>query len=164
MSPYRRSADIAGTSQTGQLHGLDPLTFDPSTDTYNRVKAVRERSELIVQGAASGSNRAYTGQLTTFARQLYRALPKPQQQVLDNAQAQGQVNYKQDDQVADVEQIIRLFGKEPLMSLVSRLIKTLNDSINCKRGTAVLCVAREENCLAIICRRFSCNFLRASKI
>jgi hypothetical protein len=34
-----------------------------------------------------------------------------------------------------VEQIIGLLGKEPLISLVSRLIKTLNDSIECKRGT-----------------------------
>jgi hypothetical protein len=70
-----------------------------------------------------------------MARQLYRALPQPQQQVLDNAQAQGQVNYKQDDQVAPVEQIIGHLEKEPPMSLVSRLIKTLNDTIECKRGT-----------------------------
>jgi hypothetical protein len=34
MSPYRRSVDIAGTSNTGQLHGLDAPTHDPSTDTY----------------------------------------------------------------------------------------------------------------------------------
>jgi hypothetical protein len=54
MSPYRRSADIAGTSNTGQLDGLDAPTLDPSTDTYIWVKAVREWSELIVQGAASG--------------------------------------------------------------------------------------------------------------
>jgi hypothetical protein len=33
-----------------------------------------------------------------------------------------------------VEQIIGLLGKEPPMSLVSRLIKTLNDAIECKRG------------------------------
>jgi Ni,Fe-hydrogenase III small subunit len=46
-------------------------TLDPSTDTYIWVKAVREWSELIVQGA-------YTGQLATMARQLYRALPQPQ--------------------------------------------------------------------------------------
>jgi hypothetical protein len=71
MSPYRRSADIAGTSQTGQLHGLDAPTLDPSTDAYIWVKAVREWSELIVQGAASGGDRAYTGQLVTMARQLY---------------------------------------------------------------------------------------------
>jgi hypothetical protein len=71
-----------------------------------------------------------------MARQLYRALPQPQQQALDNTQAQGQVNYKQDDQVAAVEQIIGLLGKESLMSLVSWLIKTLNDAIECKRGTA----------------------------
>jgi hypothetical protein len=64
-----------------------------------------------------------------------RALPQPQQQVLDNAQAQGQVDYKQDDQVAAVEQIIGLLGKEPPMSLVSRLIKTLNDAIECKCAT-----------------------------
>jgi hypothetical protein len=70
-----------------------------------------------------------------MARQLYRALPQPQQQVLDNAQAQGQVNYKQDDQVAAVKQIIGLLGKEPPMSLVSRLINTLNDAIECKYGT-----------------------------
>jgi hypothetical protein len=48
---------------------------------------------------------------------------------------QGQVNCKQDDQVAAVEQIIGLLGKKPSMSLVSRLIKTLNDAIECKRGT-----------------------------
>jgi hypothetical protein len=34
-----------------------------------------------------------------------------------------------------VEQIIGLLGKEPPLSLVSRLIKTLNDAIECKRGT-----------------------------
>jgi hypothetical protein len=70
-----------------QLHGLDAPTLDPSTDTYIWVKAVCEWPELIVQGAASGGNRAYTGQLATMARQLYRALLQPQQQVLDNAQA-----------------------------------------------------------------------------
>jgi hypothetical protein len=74
MSPYRCTADIAGTSHAGQLHGLGAPTLDPSTDTYVRVKAVREWSELIVQGAASGGDRAYTGQLATMARQLYRAL------------------------------------------------------------------------------------------
>jgi hypothetical protein len=71
MSPYRRSADVAGTSNTGQLYGLDATTLDPSTDTYIWVKAVREWSELIIQGAASGGNRAYTGQLATMARQLH---------------------------------------------------------------------------------------------
>jgi hypothetical protein len=70
-----------------------------------------------------------------MARQLYRAHPQPQKQVLDNAQAQVQVNYKQDDQVAAGEQSISLLGKEPPTSLVSRLIETLNDGIECKRGT-----------------------------
>jgi hypothetical protein len=77
MSPYRRFADIVGTSQTDQRHGLDAPALDPSTDTYIWFKAAREWSELIVQGAASGGNRAYTGQLATMPRQLYRALPKP---------------------------------------------------------------------------------------
>jgi hypothetical protein len=136
MSPYRRSADIAGTSQTGQLHGLEAPTLDPSTDTYIWVKAVRDWFMLISQGAASSGNRAYTGQLASLASQLYRALPQPQQQVLENAQStQGQVNYKQNDQVAAVQLIIGLLGKEPPMSLVSRLIKTLHDAIECKSGT-----------------------------
>jgi hypothetical protein len=73
-----------------------------------------------------------------MARQLYRALPQPQQQVQDNAQAQGQANYKQDDKFAAVEQIIGLLGKEPPMSLISQPKKTLNDAIECKRGTTVL--------------------------
>jgi hypothetical protein len=112
-----------------------PASSTDWTDTYVWVKAVREWSELIVQGAASDVNCAYIGQLATMARQLYRALSQPQQKVLENTQALGQVNYKQDDQVAAVEQIIGLLGKEPPMSLVSRLIKTLNDAIECKRGT-----------------------------
>jgi hypothetical protein len=70
-----------------------------------------------------------------MALQLYMALPQPQQHVLDNAQALVQVNYKQDDQYSAVEQIIELLGKEPPMSLVSRLIKTLNDAIDSNRGT-----------------------------
>jgi hypothetical protein len=70
MSPYRRSADIAGTLNTGQLHELDAPILDLSTDPYIWVKAVRDWSELIVQSAASGGNRAYTGQLATMARQL----------------------------------------------------------------------------------------------
>jgi hypothetical protein len=44
MSPYRRSADIAGTSHTGQLHGLDAPTLDPSTDTYVLCAAKDETS------------------------------------------------------------------------------------------------------------------------
>jgi hypothetical protein len=69
-----------------------------------------------------------------MAHQLYRAPLQPQKQVLDIAQAQGQVNYKQDDQVV-AGQIICLLGKVPPMSLVSRLINELNDAIECKRGT-----------------------------
>jgi hypothetical protein len=69
-----------------------------------------------------------------MAHQLYRAPMQPQKQVLDIAQAQGQVNYKQDDQVV-AGQIICLLGKVPPMSLVSRLINELNDAIECKRGT-----------------------------
>jgi lipopolysaccharide biosynthesis regulator YciM len=70
-----------------------------------------------------------------MARQLYNALQQPQQQDLENAQSQGQINYKQDDQVAAQEQITRLLGKEPPMSLFSRLIKMLNDAVVCERGT-----------------------------
>jgi hypothetical protein len=77
----------------------------------------------------------YIGQLATMNRQLYRVLPQPQQQVLDKAETQGQVNYKQDDQVVAAEQIVSLLGNEPLISLVSRLINTLYDAMECKRGT-----------------------------
>jgi hypothetical protein len=136
MSPYRRSADISGTSQTGQLRKLDTPTLDQSTDTYIWFKAVRDLSELILQGAATGSNRAYTNQLATMAHQLYGHPRSLNNRSWTNAQAHGQVSSRQDDQVAAVVQIINLLAKEPAMSLVSRLVKTLNDAIECKRGTA----------------------------
>jgi hypothetical protein len=117
MSLYRSSADITGSSHTGQLHGLDALTLDPLTDTYIWVKAVREWSGLIDRDEDLSRNRAHAGQLFTMARKLYRSLAQLQQQVLDNAQAQGQVKYKLDDQV--VEQVIGLVGKEPPMPLVT---------------------------------------------
>jgi hypothetical protein len=106
MSPYRRSADIAGTSQTEQLHGWTRRHLLHHSIHISGSKLASGPSSLIVQGAAPGSNRAYTGQLASMARLLYRALPQPHQQVLDNAQAQGQVNYKRDDQVSAVEQIM----------------------------------------------------------
>jgi hypothetical protein len=145
MSPYRCSADIAGTSNTGQLHGLDAPALDPSTDSYIWAKAVREWSELIAKGAASGGNRVYTGQLATMARQLYRALPQPQQQVLDNAQAQGRVNYKQDDQVAAVEQIIGLLEENHPSSRYNRSPSSLRNlrMPSAPSPVRTLCLARQ---------------------
>jgi TRAP-type C4-dicarboxylate transport system substrate-binding protein len=110
MSPWTPPVVDQVVKSNNHQQGLDAPTFNPSTDAYSWVKAVTEWSELIVQGATSGINRAYTGQLNTMSRQLYRALPQPHQQILDNAQAEGQIDYKQENQVRAVKDIVDLLG------------------------------------------------------
>jgi hypothetical protein len=69
MSPYRNSADVAGSSQNGQLHGLNTPTLFPPTDTYiSPGQTVREWSEIILKDVTSERNRAYTGYLPVTSR------------------------------------------------------------------------------------------------
>jgi hypothetical protein len=71
---------------------VDPGAGYMRHNTYIWVKAVRDRSEVILQDSASRSHRAYTGQLATMDRQLYNALPQPQQQMLCAAKDETSVD------------------------------------------------------------------------
>jgi hypothetical protein len=73
---------------------------------------------------------------------------------LDNTQAQGQVNYKQDDQVAATEQIIGFLGKDLPMSLVSRLIKKLNYDCYALLRMRPLSIPCAECSVVISCGKF----------
>jgi hypothetical protein len=63
-----------------------------------------------------------------MGRQLYRALPLSHCSVLDEAQARGIFNFRQDDQLKAVEEIVKLFATDPPMAIVTRLISTFNKS------------------------------------
>jgi hypothetical protein len=104
MCPWTPSVAAQVVKSNNQQQGLDTPSLNPSTDTYSWVNAVTEWTELFAQGATSGINRAYTGQ-------LYRALPHPNQQILDNVQAEGQIDYKRENQLRALKEIFDLLGK-----------------------------------------------------
>ncbi len=70
----------------------------------------------------------------TLACQLYNVgLNHSQQRQVDYAQCQGLINYKQDDQVKAVQEIIDLVAVEPPMVVVTRLIDSFNRMSSCTR-------------------------------
>lgn len=52
---------------------------------------------------------------------------------MDEAQANGQINYKQGDQVEAVCQIVESVAVDPPIAIVSRLIASYNKVTNCWR-------------------------------
>jgi hypothetical protein len=58
----------------------------------------------------------------TLGSQLYRALPEAQRSIVDEAQARGEINFSQENQIKAVEEIVKLLATDPPMVIVSRLI------------------------------------------
>ncbi len=70
----------------------------------------------------------------TLACQIYNVgLNNSQQRQADYAQLQGTIDYKQDDQVKAVQQIIDLVAVEPPIVVVTRLIDSFKRVSNCTR-------------------------------
>ena len=71
----------------------------------------------------------------TLANHLYdRGLPSAQKSIVDEAKAKGLINYKQEDQVTAVREIIELIAVDPPIAVVSRLIQSFNAVTNCRRN------------------------------
>jgi hypothetical protein len=68
-----------------------------------------------------------------LGQQLYRALPASQPNIVDEAQARGAINFRQENQLKAVEKIVKLLATDPPMAIVSRHINTLSKVISCKR-------------------------------
>ena len=69
-----------------------------------------------------------------FGRQLYeRGFPSAQQSIVDEAQAARTIDFKQNDQVAAVRDIVNLIVIDPPVAMVSKLINSFHRVSTCRR-------------------------------
>ncbi len=90
--------------------------------------------DLIKVGAEKGEDKLYKTVFATLGRHLYsRGIPHDQKSIVDHAQEIGKVDYKQDDQVAALQQIVDLITVDPPIAVITRLIESFNRVSNCRR-------------------------------
>ena len=124
----------AGANASKGLTPTDPPVFDPSQDLLEWRRNIARWVDTISTAASKGSDRLYQTIFATLANHLYdRGLPSAQKSIVDEAQAKGLINYKQEDQVAAVKQIVELIAVDPPIAVVSRLISSFNAVTNCRR-------------------------------
>ncbi len=112
----------------------DPPMFIPNKDNYAWRKEIANWVDLIKVGAEQGEDKLNKTVFKTFGRQLYtRGLPRAQKIIVDHAQEIGNINYKQFNQVAAVQQIVDLIAVDPPIVVVSRLIESFNQVSSCRR-------------------------------
>jgi hypothetical protein len=128
MGPEPTAARNESRSQ-----GSEAPTLMPGQDLYIWRKAVAEWVDLVSTAAAHSHDRHFKTVNATLGRQLYRALPASQRSIVDEAQARGAINFRQEDQLKAVEEIVKLLATDPPMAIVSRLINTFSKVISCKR-------------------------------
>ena len=91
------------------LSPTDPPPYDPTGDHQEWRRNIARWVDTIAQAAEKGEDRMYKTVFATLANHLYdRGLPNESKSFVDEAQANGQTNYKQDDQVAAVQEIVEL--------------------------------------------------------
>lgn len=72
--------------------------------------------------------------VVTLVNQLYGCgLPREAKYLVDEAQRNGHINYKRDDQLSAVQEIVEFLAVEPPMAIVTPLITSLNIVIICVR-------------------------------
>ncbi len=113
---------------------MEPPRISNSGDHANWKRDVAIWVDFIFAGSEKGEDRLFESLRATLACQLYNVgLNNSQQWQVDYAQLQGTIDYKQDDQVKAVQQIIDLVAVEPPMVAVTRLIDSFNRVSNCTR-------------------------------
>ena len=116
------------------LSPTDPPPYDPTGDHQEWRRNIARWVDTIAQAAEKGEDRMYKTVFATLANHLYdRGLPSESKSFVDEAQANGQINYKQDDQVAAVQEIVELLAVEPPIAVVTRLISSFNKVSMCTR-------------------------------
>ena len=79
---------------------MHPPVFEPDQDLLVWRKKVASWVDLIATAASKGSDNFYKTVFCTLGRHLYdRGLRQAQQSLVDEAQEQGKIDYKQEDQV-----------------------------------------------------------------
>lgn len=113
---------------------MDPPYFSPQADLQIWRKEVARWVDKIKASAEKGSDRLYKTVFATLGRHLYdTGLPSSQQSIVDEAQARGKIDYKQDDPIQAVKDIVDLVASDPPIAVVSRLICSFNRVTECTR-------------------------------
>jgi hypothetical protein len=126
MSPWNRDVDP-------KTPATEAPVLTSGQDLYIWRKAVAEWVDLVDTAAREPNDRQFKTIRATLGRQLYRALPASHRSVVDEAQARGLVNYRQENQLRAVDELVELIATDPPMAVVSRLINTFNKVVGCKR-------------------------------
>ena len=112
----------------------DPPMFSPDKDFYQYRRQVANWLDMVVTSSKVPYDKIYKTVLATLGRLLYdRGLPAAQQSMVDEAQSKGLLNFKQDDQVKAVMEIVNLIAVDAPIAIVSRLINSFNKVTSCRR-------------------------------
>ena len=112
----------------------DPPRFSANKDLHVWRKQVANWVDLVATAAEKGSDKLYKTVFATLGRQLYdRGLPQAQMSIVDEAQQRGLIDYKQEDQVKAVKEIVDLIAVDPPIAVVTRLIDSFNQVTNCRK-------------------------------
>lgn len=112
----------------------EPPVFHPDQDHLEWRKSVSAWVDLIKASAEGGEEKLYKTLFATLGRRLFESLPFAQKSIIEEAQVNGKIDYKQSDSIKAVKQIVDLIAIDPPITVVTRLIDTFNAVINCKRG------------------------------
>jgi hypothetical protein len=128
MGPEPTAARNGSRSQ-----GSEAPTLMPGQDLYIWRKAVAEWVDLVCTAAAHAHDRHFKTVNTTLERKLCRAQPVSQRRIVDEAQERGAINFRQENQLTAVKEIVKLLAKDLPMAIVSRLITKFSKVISRKR-------------------------------
>ena len=113
---------------------MHPTVFEPDQDLLVWRKKVASWVDLIGTAASKGNDNFYKTFFCTLGRHLYDiGLRQAQQSLVDEAQEQGKIDYKQEDQVKAVQEIFDLYAQDPPIAVVTRFIDSFNKVTSCKR-------------------------------
>jgi hypothetical protein len=121
MGPEQTAARNESRSQ-----GSEAQTLRPGQDLYIWGKAVAEWVDLVSTASAHSHDHHFKTVNATLGRMHYRALPASQRSIIDEAYSRGATNFRQENKLKAVEEIVKLLATDPPMAIVSRLINTFS--------------------------------------
>ena len=123
----------SGSARDRESH-LDPPYFYPGGDLQDWRRKISRCVDPIKSAAERGTDGVYSTLYATLGRQLYeRGLPSSQQSIVDEAQAARTIDFKQNDQVAAVRDIVNLVAIDPPIAMVSTPINSFHRVSTCRR-------------------------------
>lgn len=122
-------------NDSDKTHGImDPPIFQPDLDLIVWRKKVTNWVNLISTAPEKRQNKLYKTVFATLGPQFYyRGLHQNQKNIFDKAQEDGNIHYRQDDQVKAVQEIVEFIADDSPIAVGIRPIDSFNKFTNCKR-------------------------------